>query len=248
VSVARFFGKGSIYFTRCAYATTAGKFKPAVPSARYLGPHAADNGSNEVEARRKATAAERASRSLRAFWKSTSNLRWKGIVFKCLVDGTRLSGLTSFAADNVLNKSIDTKQQLLARRAVLGTGCLKPAEGGGVFRAKSSLDILRSMSLVPASVSLAVLRMRWLQSMVKWPGAHVQVLAALFGTASWDANNVYDNDGVWQGRHNQFTEQLHDDLRRLAARSQFASCVDEVLEQPSRLFLDPCVREGFSGN
>ena len=63
------------------------------------------------------------------------------------------------------------------------------------------------LGLMPSATEFRGRRLQWYQSLMKDPGAHQNVLLALFGEASFESNTIFDEDGRisdagggWEGR------------------------------------------------
>ena len=242
-TLVRFAGKGSQNSMRTVYTPSHPAFKHVRRHARYLGPHLSVNGSLAVECRRRLVAARQAYGALGAFWSSTNNNRWKGVVFNSMVVGSLVTGLCSFVITKQVGKALDTLAAQLARKVLLGSACDKTAAPHPV--SKTNMEVFRLLRVHVPTVFLRVQRLRWLQKWVQRSAGNILPLAALFGYASWESPHLICRHGDPSGDSHAWWQHLCDDLVALAEVSAFDEVVRTTIQTPTLLLTEPWIRDVF---
>ena len=91
-----------------------------------------------------------------------------------------MSGLLSYAFTAVQFASLDTQVCKYLRALMKGKACQKLDDG--TFGKMSNSDLFYTWRILPFELEVAVRRVGWLQSMIRYPDAHRQVVGAVFGT------------------------------------------------------------------
>ena len=109
-SLTAFRGKDSMAEMRCLYSgmvPTGGKI---VRSARYLDPRLQYNGALTTEQKRKLADARKSFYTMGPFWSRTRNIKWKSILFQCMVSGILTTAMCAFAVTKTLATALDAFQ------------------------------------------------------------------------------------------------------------------------------------------
>eukprot|EP00969_Alexandrium_andersonii_P088953 3926071-Alexandrium_andersonii.AAC.1 len=178
------------------------------------------------ERTRRLVAARRAWWDLRAMWSCKCDLRYKLLLFKSIVMSTLLSGLTAFV---VTARDLVPMEAFIARCArcmLCGRACSKVCEGDAtVYKALTNAHVLRRLQLSTVETELRVARLRWLQSMLKRPGEHAQVFAALLGDFPFEVRSPMQFES---GCTHPWLQQMYDDLEQSASYDNAQPVVDDI--------------------
>ena len=107
--------------------------------------------------------------------------------------------------------------------------------GLNVFVALSNREVSKRNRIAPCALEVSVLRLRWMQQLLKGPSKHVQFLDAVFGGMSFDEPI---------GRH-ECLGMLANDLDLLADMDEGHSLRPQLHAHPELLLTDLGVRSAF---
>eukprot|EP00959_Pyramimonas_sp_CCMP1952_P223769 4678715-Pyramimonas_sp.AAC.1 len=115
--------------------------------------------------------------------------RWERCIFLCHVLNTGLSGVEAFVLTASQLRTLELAVAGLARRAMRGEATWEDEDGQ--IRSMTTEEVMRWWRLVPIASELRVRRLRWLQACVRRPGAHKQMIAAVFGSVSYEEEGMF---------------------------------------------------------
>ena len=165
---------------------------PVADYGRYLGAQHSGGPFFNIERECRLEAARKAWYVLYSFWISTIALRFKMVVFMCIIIGIMISGLEAVAGARApLSREdlapLETKLDMYLRRMFMGEATIKmqltDAEDNitVVHRALSHEALLRKARRVPICLELRMRRLKLLQEFFARPRHHRVILAALLG-------------------------------------------------------------------
>lgn len=108
-------------------------------------------------------------------------IRIKKLIFHCKVVSAAMAGMDTYPLTSAECLRLDRHIVRLLRRVMQGRSSQAPAAPGGRWRRMSGRAVLRHMGVLPTELELAARRLSWLQAMVRAPGEHQHVMAALWG-------------------------------------------------------------------
>jgi hypothetical protein len=165
--------------SRCGHTTS--KIGAVARRARYLGPHLRYLASFSCERGLRIAAAEKAHREFGKFWQSAAPRKLTRLVFHSAVVGRVFSGVTAFVLGKADLQRLDTTILKCVRRLMRGAACIKtvvPGEEGVKHRSLPCSHLWQWIELEPASVELAVMRLRAMQNYVRNPVHHDHTFSA----------------------------------------------------------------------
>ena len=200
--------------------------------ARYLGPHIHYQLCDFVEINRRLKAARNAWFMFTGFWASKVDLRFRALVFRCIVYSVLLTGLTSFALSRASMGKLTSYCLDCGRRLLQGAATDKyyDYDGNLKYRRKPNIYIWRSLGMADCFVELHIQRLKFFQKVCIDPQHHELYLSALYGRMVWDPPGV--------GITNKWIIQLKEDIRALEVDDNIASFLSNVNYEPKILFLD----------
>ena len=229
-------GPGAHKLTREAF--LYGQLVPGCKKeARYLGPYLHWDCSFAPECQRRIDAARRAWYDFRGFWFKRIDMRFKLLVFRCVVVQTLLSGLVAwYVNDHFINK-MDSFLVGLLRKLLQGQACSKQQleDGNTRYRSLTNQQVHVRARVAPVGIELVVARLRWLQTMLAKPREHHQMFAAMFGQFPFEKTL---SDHPW-------LVQLRSDLSDLSQIEEAAWISHSVKDNPAHLLHDAVLREAF---
>ena len=213
----------------------------ATTSAWYLGPHLQEHNFYRNEVGNRMAVGRRNFVMLGKCWASTSNNRWKGIVFKAAVQSAQESALEALPVGKTNLESMDRQVATLARKALLGA-CAFSEVAHPV--AQQTKFVSRQLRLRLPSVQIAMRKLRWWQTMVRRPADHILLLASVFAAGPWDKQPplLQCNAG---GKLHPFLAETLEVVEQVARFTPFEEYIDDFLKAPLLVFKDPEVQEEF---
>ena len=133
-------------------------------SARYLGRHLMWNSSASCEVQQRITSTTSARWSYARFWRTRCDMAFKSLIFKCVIQGTLLSGLNfMFLAPTQIAK-LERTQMRFARLAMVGAATKKDLseDANQVHTSLTNAEIRRRFKFGTVEAHLRIQKMRWL--------------------------------------------------------------------------------------
>lgn len=124
---------------------------------------------------------------------------------------------------------------------------------GAHMVARSDVEVMVMLRLVPLGLELALRRVLWLRDMVKWPAPHRHIICLVFGRADFEGEPTLTPEGYlnYDVAHLKFLARAVDaDLRMVEEFTddtvvEFFERWREAGRSYSALFRDDDVREAF---
>jgi len=221
-----------------------------VPHARYLGARYKYNGSNDVEIRFRLAAITKAWHEMGEYWTSDTSRKLKRETFLTKVMGAAVSGLEASVLLPSEEQQLDAKVAGYLRVLSQGAGCeIRPSSGTtGYFKKKTNATIRKTWRVLPIAVELGVRIFKWLQDMTRFPAAHSQTIAALFGDLPGDEEKTLNDAGQLHALANPWAKMFEEKIRyyeHVSGTETFFEVWNDTGQSWTALFCDPDVREEF---
>jgi hypothetical protein len=216
--------------------------------ARYLGRQQSARNSNVPERKNRLRATTVAWIAMGQFW-FTPRLPRKArrLVFIAHIQGTILSGMEASVLYAIDYAAFDTKI-IGYLRAMLRGDATQWTEAGHPHTSTNTQIFLR-WKITPCALQLQTRRLRWYQDMVKYPFAHAQAIAALFGQCKFELEPTLLEDGTldYDNAHPWAIQFINDILSLTRIECGYIFLTDIWPSRSIRqLFNDPDVSEAFT--
>ena len=167
-------------------------------------------------------------------------MRFKLLVFRCVVVQTLLSGLVAWHIHASFVSKMDSFLVGLLRKLLQGRACHKSANEDGItvkYHALTNRQVLKQAVVADVGTELAIARLRWFQSMLGQPSQHSLLFTAMFGRFPFESGERQ------LAVAHPWVDQLCRDVQLLAPLEVSGCCLDEVQGNPERLLWDDELRE-----
>ena len=162
-------------------------------SAKYLGgqQHHLDTCEDEIKQRERAARAGWATFG-RSWSRSSLPKQAICLIFSGMVVAALVSGIEALTLSAAQIRRLDSIILTYGRKLMRGRACRKEVQMDGSIKyvACTSTQVWKYLRLVPCEIELRVRRLLWLQSLVRQPELHANLLAALFGMFPQDPDEL----------------------------------------------------------
>jgi len=249
VAVLSLVGKGSVQAKRDIAAKKL-HFPGVVKEwTRSLGAMVHGKNSYAVELRARLAAIRTAYFQVGSFWTEKGiPFKWKRSMFIAKVQQAALVNVEAFLPSRRDYAKLDSAVAAVGRLAMRGKASTKD-ENGKVTSSLGTSEVLKHWGLAPCSIEAKIRRLKWYQSMARYPKDSVQVLGALLGDLKEESNlgwQTLDAEGrVMTDVANPWALRFREDMLSLATMEEAKEFVEDIGERFALVFVAEQWAEDF---
>ena len=237
--VSHFAGRGAHRQMRKIYCGETLLEGKTVPQAKYLGEICTHGGSTTATRKHHLEKAQAAWASMGSFWtRAGSNRRSVNMVFRALVFETAVGGLVPFVLTQSDYKALDAFITAKGRILMRGNACKREEQPDGTikYEAVPNQQAWRSLGLAGVRTELRIKRLQFWQRLLRQPELHSNVFAVMFGSFSFEATPMLQDDGSLSNAAHPWLTQLVDDIEALRDIADLEHIPHAVDKKPLHLF------------